>query len=475
MQFCEWYMIQVTAQHDHRKFIYNDLQRLPAMHSIHITVLPTGQQRIPLLCITVPTPKSQSTYDVCQEIHEILANCKFELQAPYSSKQIYWKMRQRQNDRMKTAVDGLEYTWLREWRILFMADPIDDLKSVKELQDMVDQLIANNSLIGITETSRWLLKKIVTSACFLTKREIELAIKHVLPGHTKLMKDIILFINEKAEEVKPLSSVKRKTLILIIDEQMDYIPFEAMEILKNHPVTRFPSLHIARALFKEHRNYIENGCRVVKNLGDIGTCIVNPSGNLMNMEKRMKVFMKYWLPRWTGLYNEEPQEDFFEKALTNHDVLMYNGHGSGIQYLSGEKIEKLRVRAIVLLFGCSSTKLIPIGGRFPPYGVSNQYLAACSPCILGMLWEVTDIDVDKMTASFVSNWIPAPLNARPWTDVIVNEWCNGNLKFKDKTEDIGCQSEEPEMLRAVAKSKQACSFYMTAAAAVVRGLPIIHQ
>lgn len=54
----------------------------------------------------------------------------------------------------------------------------------------------------------------------------------------------------------------------------------------------------------------------------------------------------------------------------------YNGHGNGIQYLPGEQIERLKVKSIVLLFGCSSVKLLTVGGRYPPHGVSNQYLIA---------------------------------------------------------------------------------------------------
>lgn len=63
-------------------------------------------------------------------------------------------------------------------------------------------------------------------------------------------------------------------------------------------------------------------------------------------------------------------------SLYTFCVKRYNGHGSGMEYLTGERIEKLNVKAIVLLFGCNSIKLIPIGGRFPPYGISNQYLIA---------------------------------------------------------------------------------------------------
>jgi hypothetical protein len=58
-------------------------------------------------------------------------------------------------------------------------------------------------------------------------------------------------------------------------------------------------------------------------------------------------------------------------------ISRYNGHGSGIQFLRGEEIERMRVLASVLLFGCGSIKLLPVGGRLPAYGISNQYLMGC--------------------------------------------------------------------------------------------------
>lgn len=33
--------------------------------------------------------------------------------------------------------------WLREWRVLFMADPIENLDVVKEIHDMIDKLISD--------------------------------------------------------------------------------------------------------------------------------------------------------------------------------------------------------------------------------------------------------------------------------------------------------------------------------------------
>lgn len=104
---------------------------------------------------------------------------------------------------------------------------------------------------------------------------------------------------------------------------MDYIAFEAMEIIKSHPVTRFPSLHVAYALFKEHEDTIVDGCKIINAKEDMGICIVNPSGNLHKMEKRMKLFINFWLPQWKNCYNAEPNDEIFEDALTNHDILMY--------------------------------------------------------------------------------------------------------------------------------------------------------
>ncbi|XP_076168881.1 extra spindle pole bodies like 1, separase isoform X2 [Ptiloglossa arizonensis] len=466
----EWYVIQITAQHkssDIFEFTFN------AMHAVHIIILPTGSKEVEPMCITLPKPKLNSSYDICHEIQKILSNNRSELEATYANNELYWKMRNRQNTDMKIAIHTLEYTWLREWRVLFMADPIDKNELVTDIVQMIDKLILDNKEHwNISKRSTWLLKKIALGACFLTREEIAYAVKYVLSDYDKLADNVILSIYGKLSCIQELKDAIRKTLVLIVDEHMDYIPFESMEILKCHPITRFPSLHVAYALFKEHENTMENGCKIITVKNDMGTCIVNPSGNLPKMEKRMQLFIKHWLPNWKSWYSVEPKEDVFEDALINHDILMYNGHGNGIQYLPGEQIERLRVKSIVLLFGCSSVKLLIVGGRYPPYGVSNQYLIASSPCVLGMLWEVTDADIDKMTTNFISNWIPSPMN-RPWTDVDINMWCAGTLKFL-KTSQKSAQNvpQEPEMLRAVAKSKDVCSQYMTAAAIVVRGLPI---
>lgn len=103
---------------------------------------------------------------------------------------------------------------------------------------------------------------------------------------------------------------------------MDFLPFESLEILRNNPVTRFSSIYVAYALFKQHESTMKHGCKIIKAKEDLGICIVNPSGDLYKMEKRLALFINYWLPNWKSLYNTKPEETLFEDALVNYDILM---------------------------------------------------------------------------------------------------------------------------------------------------------
>ena len=96
-----------------------------------------------------------------------------------------------------------------------------------------------------------------------------------------------------------------------------------MQVLKHQPVTRFPSIHVMYALYMEHRDSIVDGCKVVELSNNVGSFIVNPSCDLLKMERRLKVFIDYWLSSWKGLYGKEPDEKRFESALVDYDILMY--------------------------------------------------------------------------------------------------------------------------------------------------------
>lgn len=169
----------------------------------------------------------------------------------------------------------------------------------------------------------------------------------------------------------------------------------------------------------------------------------------------------------------------------------YHGHGNGAQFLSGEKIQRIRVKSVALLFGCSSVTLRSLGPEVEMIGQHYTYLIACrysfnilqlfqsiylnfSPCIVGMLWTVTDLDTDVVTTEFLSYWLnsKAPYH---WKNINKLLWQTEagsimpNLQKQTTKEKI---FNEPELLRALCKAKKEATHFITTAACVSRGLPI---
>lgn len=121
---------------------------------------------------------------------------------------------------------------------------------------------------------------------------------------------------------------------------------------------------------------------------------------------------------------------------------MYCGHGVQLKTITAQEIEKLSVRAIPLLFGCNSGKIERLGRSFDPTGTANSYQIASSPCMLGFLWSITDLDLDTWTVSFLQFWL-------------------------DRQPPDG----ERDFVRAVAKKRHEFQQILNGAATVVYGLP----
>jgi len=67
---------------------------------------------------------------------------------------------------------------------------------------------------------------------------------------------------------------------------------------------------------------------------------------------------------------------FNSKRFQKLVIFSYAGHGSGSQFLKGDDIQKLNVRAVTFLFGCSSVTSKDLGGRVERAGIWHFYLIA---------------------------------------------------------------------------------------------------
>ena len=106
---------------------------------------------------------------------------------------------------------------------------------------------------------------------------------------------------------------------------------------------------------------------------------------------------------WEGVVDRKPEEDEFQTALLNKQMLIYIGHGGGAQYFDLEKISD-DITAASLLMGCSSG-VLPHQGLFEPQGVAIQYLIRKCPCVVANLWDVTDKDIDRFLLDFLQRFV----------------------------------------------------------------------
>ncbi|KAI1822662.1 peptidase family C50-domain-containing protein [Xylaria intraflava] len=286
--------------------------------------------------------------------------------------------------------------------------------------------------------------------------------------------------------------------ILILDKSLHVFPWESLPCLQGLPVSRVLSLdHLRRSILEAnasplHKDTPESDSEdstPAPRAGhyvsiDSGTYILNPSADLTNTQATFGEALSSLPPSWNNIEARAPTEAEFESALTDRDVLLYFGHGSGAQYIRGRTIRQLeKCRAVALLMGCSSASLTHVG-QFEPYGPVRGYMLAGAPAVVGTLWDVTDRDIDRFAGALFEEWGLFPRGT----------FADGSGKGGRKGKGAASRGARKgragagagaggaggrdrggaSLVEAVARAKgEACRFkYLTAAAVCVYGIPV---
>ncbi|CAG8761352.1 7034_t:CDS:2, partial [Racocetra fulgida] len=135
-------------------------------------------------------------------------------------------------------------------------------------------------------------------------------------------------------------------VILILDKNVQMLPWESLPCLRSQAVSRLPSLSFLRdrIMFMNHINNQQ--------------CESNISNYVIDQRKAFYVLN----PRWDGVISRPPFEQECKNGLANNDLYMYVLQQ---QYIRSHRIRALDRCAVTLLFGCSSGHLCD-GGEFDP-------------------------------------------------------------------------------------------------------------
>ncbi|CAG9103949.1 unnamed protein product [Plutella xylostella] len=507
----EWTIVQLTTPYNPNENLkpLNDYRT--EIDSIYITVLTNDylDDSVGPFTVVVPAnvvkegekPLFTELYSLLEDNYKTIENAQL-----LNNKRLvrnYWSRREDIDLRMKSVINTMDRAWLGGWGCL-LTGRLQDPKWRDRVREIVDSTITDWGFIRLTKKQRVLLYNLIESSPQLSSTQIKTCLRKILTEngnpddvrevldtsdcihctvefnlltelcvkclansfksihHFSLVDGIKAFSQAatlvgQSDEWADLKKAKRHPVILIVDEMLDTFPWECLPLLNTHPVSRMENLHFIYYLYKVHEKNIVDGYYLSK--ADEGRYVINPEKNLSRMERRMVSFVQYWCPQWSGTVGEPA-------APEDSDFFLYCGHGDGGQ-LSAPAPPAPAPPA--LLAGCGSCRVARRAPRAPPAVSAHHYHIATSPIVIGMLWEVTDLEVDKVVTSLLSLCVPSTAPV-PWDQVGKARWGDGQLDTNvEKKSDF---KPEPLLLSAVARARRSTSYVMIASSVVARGIPV---
>ncbi|XP_060536236.1 uncharacterized protein LOC132708126 [Cylas formicarius] len=483
----EWTIVQLTSSNITAAEVNNNDPSKYVMNPLCISVFNCGQTTVDPFLITVPEPRDpvrgnivnlvEQLMSIVEENRKILTSTMgLNRFSTYEKKIAYYQQRKSIENDLKMLIKDMEILWLQHWRCLLIGKSVDMMVDINLKQEIDEFLNKKMNQVQWSSKSKAIFYYATKASPHLTlldlKNIVDYCCESAVDKHST--QELIRFFKHLGNKYHLADTTNiQHPVILVVDEILDIFPWEMMDVIQDNPVCRMPSLHFIYFIYKTYESEIEDGHKIVTQYKR-GTFVVNPDRDLEKMEIRIMNFYKYWVPDWRGTSDRRPTGDEFLELIMNTDIFAYNGHGNGSHIMSTEKVQRMFVNAVVLLFGCGSSQISRLGPQTEPYGSYHMYLIARCPCVVGMLWEVTDLDTDVLTAEFVSRWIPstAPVHWKYVTNK--NEWkkAQKNVDFHNETKVNGEGLHNPELLRALCQSKKCSDYFITRAACVVRGIPM---
>ncbi|KAG9091002.1 hypothetical protein FRC06_000783 [Ceratobasidium sp. 370] len=380
----------------------------------------------------------------------------------------WWSERTTLDQRMRELLDNIEFCWLGVFKMI-LAVPFDHAPdTLSLLRSRVDKAFKRNGIGSDKTSTRPKLDKGLLD-CFASispkcrDEELEDLAYFVLDLYQlhgisialsevdvdTLVVDLRNALEEHAQKTKPRSTlVGDHHLFLVLDKNVQRIPWESLPILRGQSVSRIPSVSflVDRVQLAGHHQ----GVPFVANPGDAAdrVCIdptrvqyvLNPKGDLKHTEKQFSPWLKRMTKEagWTGIIGRKPSEEEMARSLAGADLFMYFGHGGGEQFIRSQKVRHLQRCAAAMLWGCSSGAMRDMGD-FDPVGTPYHYMLAGCPTLIATLWDVTDRECDRFAQSVFTS-----------------------LKLNEPRSKTSNEREGTSVVQAVASAREVCKLkYLT--------------
>ncbi|WJX81047.1 separase [Trifolium repens] len=325
------------------------------------------------------------------------------------NRMLLWKQITNIDHRLDKFLRNLEDLWFGPWKCLLLGELLNCKFFDRVLKNLVNDLKSKckfdvnegllKIILGGTMKDNYFAKG---GYCGGARSGIFSNAAH------KLMSSEIAFelLTEAFNLLEVDDSMNREPVILVLDSEVQMLPWESLPILRNQEVYRMPSVSSIFAVFYKDSNHKE---QVERNLVPFPSIdpldafyLLNPGGDLVRTQIQFENYFRD--KNLEGKAGSKPTIKELISALESHDLFIYFGHGSGAQYIPTYEIQKLQQCGATLLMGCSSGSLT-LYGSYKPQGVPLSYLLAGSPFIVATLWDVRDTDMNRFSKAMLDAWL----------------------------------------------------------------------
>ncbi|KAF8019982.1 hypothetical protein BT93_G0618 [Corymbia citriodora subsp. variegata] len=344
---------------------------------------------------------------------------------------LWWTKRKNLDLRLGKLLGKLEESWFGPWRCLLLGGSLNCTQMETVLKKLVHDLKYKCKI----NIDAGLLKVILGGLKLGSKREALIPLlqsnrtcyvgninqygeeRNSIPlfackGAGELSELAFQLIHEAMKELEEEDHMYREPIILVLDSEVQMLPWENLPALRNQEVYRMPSVGTIFLTLDRSSQREEQVGPPVASFPFIDPLdayyLLNPSGDLSSTQVEFENWFRDQKLKGNAGFAPVPKE--LALALTSHDLFIYFGHGSGSQYIPRHEIQKLDACAATLLMGCSSGSLL-LNGAYVPEGTSLSYLLAGSPVIVANLWEVTDKDIDRFGKAMLDAWLKERSNS----------------------------------------------------------------
>ena len=380
------------------------------------------------------------------------------------AKLAWWSTRKELDQRLSELLDNVEHCWLGGFKGLLMQDAKLEVNTAMALRAKLEKVFMKHACGRIVKKSQSFHLAIEMVSCLhnlgadAQDEELEDLIYHILDLYhfrgIPVAFDEIDFDQIIVDVKDALASFRSETskvasehIILLLDKNIQMIPWESIPCLRGRAVSRLPTMSFLRdrillSKFRHEKSMDAEKYTDYTVDQESLSYILNPSKDLVHTQAEFSGFLES-RQEWSGIVGRAPMETEFAKSLSCKELFIYFGHGGGEQYIRSHVIKQLSQCAVSILMGCSSGYLKP-AGDFDPYGTPLNYMIAGCPALVSNLWDVTDKDIDRFSKTMFENWGLG-----------------------------GGKNSDISLVQAVAGSRDACNLrFLNGAAPVVYGIPV---